>query len=130
MVLIMRIVILVAGLFMALNGFGFLFDPAVSGERFGLSAIDSSGLAAMRADMSAFFLVAGGAIVWGAWRQHGDIMLIPAALFAIALTGRIISVVADGTVDGFWLPMLVEAGLTILLLFASRILPHRALSPK
>ena len=52
-------------------------------------------------------------------------MLIPALLFGIALLGRCVSAIADGTVEGFWLPMLIEGATVVLCLVASRVLPDR-----
>ena len=64
------------------------------------------------------------------WRKresrNGDVLLVPAGLFGIALLGRIVSVAADGTEPGFWLPMAVEAITVVVLLVASRVLPHPA----
>ena len=48
-----------------------------------------------------------------------------AAIFGIALFGRLVSVFADGTAPGFWFPMMVEAAAVVLTLIASRVLPHR-----
>ena len=118
-------VIFVGGLFYFMMGLRFLFDPAGAGAGFGLSAIDASGLAAIRADISAFFIISAICMLIGAWKRNGDLLLVPAGLFGIALLGRIISVFADGTVEGFVPPMMVEAVTVIVMLVASRVLPHR-----
>ena len=60
-------------------GMGFLVNPAASGADFGLSAVDllnggAEGLSAMRADFTAFFLVAAGFMGLGAWRRRGDVL--------------------------------------------------------
>lgn len=125
----MRIVltglIFAAGLLFLFMGFGFLFDPVASGTDFGLTASTAQGLATMRADMTAFFIVAALCMIWGAWRRNGDLLLVPAALFGIALLGRCVGLVMDGPWTGYWMPMLVEGIVVILLLIASRVLPHR-----
>lgn len=125
----MRIVltglIFAAGLLFLFMGFGFLVDPVASGTDFGMTAPTAQGLATMRADMTAFFIVAAVSMMWGAWRRNGDLLLIPAALFGIALLGRCVSLALDGPWDGYWMPMLVEGAMVILLLIASRVLPHR-----
>lgn len=110
MQLILRLALIVGGMVFTGIGLGFLLDPANSAAGFGLEAVDPSGLAALRADFTAFFVLSGGCMIWGGWRRNGDVLLVPAALYAIALFGRIVSVAGDGTVAGFWLPMLVEAG--------------------
>ncbi|WP_338447245.1 DUF4345 family protein [Pelagerythrobacter marensis] len=124
--ILLTALIFVGGLFYLVTGLGFLVDPVNSGATFGLGASGPDGLATMRADMTAFFLVAGACMLFGAWRRNGDVLLVPAALFGIALLGRVVSVAADGTEPGFWLPMAAEAITVIVLLVASRILPHPA----
>lgn len=123
--LILTALVFVGGLAFALIGLGFLLQPASSGASFGLSASGPTGLAALRADMTAFFVLAGGAMIWGAWRRDGDVLLIPAVLMGIALIGRIVSLIADGPAPGFWQPMVIEAVTIALVLAASRVLPHR-----
>ena len=49
---------------------------------------------------------------------------MPAALFGIAFTGRLLTVIVDGPSPQFWLPMLVEAATVIVTLLGSRHLPH------
>lgn len=123
--LVLTGLIFAGGLMFLLIGIGFLIDPASSGVDFGMKADGPQVLSTMRADMTAFFVVAAVSMVLGAWRRNGDLLLVAAALFGIALTGRIVSLIADGTYDGFAFPMLVEAVTVIVLLIASRVLPHR-----
>lgn len=122
--IILTALIFVGGLFFLVTGMGFLADPVNSGETFGLRAIDADGLVTMRADMTAFFVIAAICMLIGAWRRNGDILLVPAGLFGVALVGRFVSIAADGTEPGFWMPMAVEALTVIVLLVASRVLPH------
>ena len=130
MIPLLRLLLILGGGAFVLIGCSFLFDPAVAGIGFGIEPLDPAGLAALRADFTAFFAIAGGAMIWGGWRGRGDVLLVPALLFGIALLGRTISIFADGTVAGFWLPMLIEAGTATLCLVASRVLPHRpAIAP-
>ena len=117
--------IFAAGLLFLFLGLGFLLDPVASGTDFGLGASTAQGLATMRADMTAFFVVAAVCMMVGAWRRNGDLLLVPAGLFGIALLGRCVGLAVDGPWDGFWTPMLVEGVMVILLLIASRVLPHR-----
>lgn len=122
---ILTAALFVLGLLFIVQGGGFLFMPATAAPSFGVSADGPMGLAALRADFTAFFIVGGFAMLWGAWKRNGDLLLIPAALFGIAFLGRLVSVFADGTYDGFWFPMAVEATVVILSLIGSRVLPHR-----
>lgn len=110
-------------------GVGFLINPAASGADFGLSAVGTGGgaegLSAMRADFTAFFLVAALFMGIGAWRRRGDVLTVPLALFAIAFTGRLINLVVVGSYEGWWLPMVVELGHVVILALAIRVWPWR-----
>lgn len=123
--LILTAAIFVAGLMFLLMGGNFLLNPVEAGAGFGLTLDNNQGLASIRADMGAFFIVAAVCMMVGAWRRNGDLLLPAAGLFGVALLGRIIGLVIDGPWDGFWFPMLVEGVVVILLLTASRVLPHK-----
>lgn len=122
--LILTALIFLAGLLDLFLAIGFLTDPAGSGVQLGVAPIGVAGLSTMRADFTAFFLVAAGCMMWGAWRRNGDLLLVPAALFGIAVTGRAINLVIHGGYPGFALPMVVEAFHVALLIVAWRVLPH------
>ncbi|MGN6499087.1 MAG: hypothetical protein ACTHKM_02955 [Tsuneonella sp.] len=123
--LVLTALIFAEGLLFLVLGLQFLLMPASAAIGFGLSADGPMGLAVLRADFPALFFVGGGAMIWGAWKRNGDLLLIPALLFGIALFGRCVSLAADGAADAFWLPMLVEASAVLLTLVGSRLLPHR-----
>ena len=114
-------VILLGAILDAVLGFGFLSDPADSGATFGLAAPGAMGLSAMRADFTAFFLVAAGFMAVGAWQRRGDMLVAPLALFAIALSGRALNLIAVGPYDGWWLPMTVEAAHVAVLALAIKV---------
>lgn len=122
--LILTALLVLFGLFNLALGIGFLSNPADLGSQFNLLPRGPGGLAVLRADMTAFFLVAGGCQLWGGWRRNGDLLLVPIALFGIAFTGRAISALLDGTYPGFAQPMVVEALQVVLGIAAWRILPH------
>ncbi|MGX7953384.1 DUF4345 family protein [Tsuneonella sp. HG249] len=123
--LILTALIFVQGLFFLLMGVNFLLMPESAGASFSLHPDGAAGLAVLRADFPALFFVGGGAMIWGAWKRNGELLLVPVAIFGIALLGRFVSVLADGTASGFWFPMLVEATAVVLSLVASRVLPHQ-----
>ncbi|MEL6877200.1 MAG: DUF4345 family protein [Pseudomonadota bacterium] len=129
MVLVLRAILLLGGLFFVLLGASFMLDPVVAGGDFGLQARNVQGLSTIRADFTAYFLVAGGCMIWGAWARNGDPLLVAAALMGVTFCGRAISVYVDGVYDGFALPMIVEAVTTVLALIGSRLLPHHKLTP-
>ena len=123
--LILTALIFVQGLFFLILGFSFLVTPMSAATSFGLAPEGTAGLAVLRADFPALFFVGGGAMIWGAWKRNGDLLLLPAVIFGIALFGRLVSLVADGAYPGFWFPMFVEAVAVVLTLTGSRVLPHR-----
>lgn len=122
--LVLTGLIFAAGLLFLFIGLGFLLDPVAAGTDFGLTPTTAQGLASVRADMTAFFVVGSVCMMVGAWRRNGDLLLVPAGLFGVALVGRFVGLAVDGPWDGYWQPMLVEAVMVILLLIASRVLPH------
>ncbi|MXP40614.1 DUF4345 domain-containing protein [Altererythrobacter soli] len=117
---------MIGGIVFTLIGLGFLIDPQGSAAGFGLIADGAPGLSTLRADMTSFFVVSGVCMIWGAWRRNGELLLVPAALFGIAFTGRLVSAIVDGATPGFWLPMLIEAAVVAITLLGSRHLPHEA----
>ncbi len=129
MALVLRALLFVGGLFFVLMGIGFLLDPVGSGADFGIAPQGTLGLASIRADMTAFFIVAGGCMIWGGWARNGDPLLVSAALMGIAIIGRLYTLVLNGPHDGWFVPVIVEAVTVILALLGSRMLPHTALVP-
>ena len=127
----MRIVLIalifIAGLFNLFLGVSFLIDPAGMGTQFGVSPNGPIGHAVLRADFTAFFLVIGFCMLWGAWRRQGDLLLVPAALFAIAFAARLISSFVSGTEPGFYQPMVAEAVQFIMLVLGWRFVPRHRL---
>ncbi|MDX1704374.1 MAG: DUF4345 family protein [Altererythrobacter ishigakiensis] len=130
MALVLRALLFVGGLFFVLMGIGFLLDPVGSGADFGIAPQGTLGLASMRADMTAFFVVAGGCMIWGGWARKGDPLLVTAALMAIAIIGRLYTLIVNGPHDDWFVPIIVEAVTVILALLGSRMLPHTALVPE
>lgn len=119
-------ILMLGGIAFVLIGCGFLLQPEGSAGGFGLAASGAQGLSTLRADMTAFFVVGGAAMIWGAWQRNGELLLVPAALFGIAFTGRAVSLFADGFYEGWWTGMTVEALVVVLSLSVSRVLPHAA----
>jgi hypothetical protein len=126
MIVMLRALLLLGGLGLVLVGGGFLIDPAGRIGEFGLLAESNKGLSTIRADFTAFFWVAGGAMIIGAWKQRGDALLVTAALMGIALTGRAVSLALDGSYEGWPNFMVVEALTVILALTARRALAQQA----
>jgi len=122
MTMILRAVLIAAGLLFLLIGGLFLFDPARMAGEFGLVATGPQGLSSVRADVTAFFWLAGASLVWGAWTRRGAVLLIAALLMGIALLGRTISLAFDGSYPGWYVSMAVEALTVVLALTGWRAL--------
>ncbi len=122
--LILTALLFVGGLFFIINGLSFLATPQSSVGSFGLAAAGPAGWSTIRADMTAFFVVGGFCMVWGAWKRAGDMLLVPAALFGIAFVGRLVSLFADGSYEGAAMPMAIEAGVVLVSIMGNRLLPH------
>ena len=124
----MRIVLIglifVAGMFNLLLGVSYIYDPAGAAAGLGVTNTGPLGLATLRADFTAFFVVIGLCMLRGAWKRNGDVLLVPAALFGIALMGRLLTAMLNGTGPGFWLPAGAEAVQVALLLLGWRWVPH------
>ncbi|THD35853.1 MAG: hypothetical protein E7773_07845 [Sphingomonas sp.] len=116
----MRAVLGLVGLFNVVLGLGFLIDPAQAGLRFFLESLGTQGLATIRADFTAFFVAGGAFALIGAWRAAREPLLVPLALLGIAITGRAISLVADGAPATAFPPMAAEAVMILILLAAHR----------
>jgi len=104
-----RAMVGLAGLFNLMLGIGFLIDPAQAGLRFFLVSLGTQGLATMRADFTAFFVTGGAFALVAAWRARRTPLLVPLMLLGIAITGRAISLIADGAPGRAFPPMAAEA---------------------
>lgn len=116
MKLIFRLLIGLVGLFNILMGVAFLTRPGDMAADFFLTPQGSQGLATLRADFTAFFLVGGLFALLGAWRADPAPLKVPALLFAIALSGRTLSLVMDGVAPSAFPPMIVEAVMLLVLI--------------
>ena len=102
----------------------FVFSPVATAKDFGLNPLGPMGVAVLRADFTAFFVVGAIAMILGALRGNGQLLMVAASLYAIAMTGRIVTALLMGTQPGFWVPVAVEAVHVLLLLTAWRTLPR------
>lgn len=116
---VLRGAVLLWAVFFFIVGARGVIDPASYTETFGFT-ISGVAINTLRADLSSFFLVSAGAAALGAlvpaWVRA---LLVPAALYGTALTGRLIGVaMGDPTDFGIFQGMIVEA-LSVLLMVGS-----------
>jgi hypothetical protein len=82
-------------LFIAL-GVGFLLDPAQAASRLGVGPLGPLGLSTLRGDFFAFFGAGGLLSAIAAIRKDARLLTAPLLLIAMALAGRLVTVVASG----------------------------------
>lgn len=125
MLVMLRALLLLGGVFFILMGVGFLLNPVTSGADFGITAQGTMGLASIRADMTAFFVISGACLIWGTWLQKGDLLLVAAGLMGIAIIGRLVTLIVDGPHENWFVPVIVEVATVILALFGrSRLISN------
>jgi hypothetical protein len=107
-------------------GFGLLavqgiLDPKVFTTQFGIDAPGAS-INSVRGDFGAFFLVAAVGALWGAAKpDKAKLLYVPAALFGVALAGRLIGLgLGDPPSAANNQAMIVEGISVLLMLFAAR----------
>lgn len=125
MTIALRAILVLGGLLLCFLGFGFLTDPAASGADFGISAAGAHGLTSIRSDFTAFFMVGGACLIWGAIARRRDPLIIGGALMLVTLAARLVSLSINGSFDGYIPPMVVELVLGVAALIGARILPQR-----
>jgi|GEM_PF-971187 len=93
---IIRGILILWAAFFGLTGLQGLLAQAPYFELFGITG-DATAINTIRADLSAFFLVAAGGALFGALRPGASrALLVPAALFGTALLGRALGVLVLG----------------------------------
>lgn len=127
---VLRGAVLLWALFFVIVGLRGLFDPASYTEAFGIL---TDGVAAntVRADLSAFFLVAAGSAAIGVlvpgWLRA---LLVPAALYGTALVGRLYGAAVGDVVNfGIVQAMIIEALTTLLMVGSWWVLSRPAAVP-
>ncbi len=125
MTLVLQVILALGGLFYIGLGGQFLFNPVEQGADFGLTGNGNQGLSTIRADFAAFFGVAGGSLLIGAWQKNGPVLLVAAALMGITLLGRLFSVAMDGTYEAWFVPMIAEGITVVLAVLGLQTFPER-----
>jgi hypothetical protein len=112
---LVRALVALVGLFNLALGLSFLFDPAQAGLRFFITSLGTQGMATMRADFTAFFVTGAVFALVGAWRAWRTPLLVPLLLLSIAISGRVVSLIADGAPPMAFPPMIAEGVMIALL---------------
>ncbi len=115
MKLVLRVVLGLAGLLFIVIGLSFWANPATPAARLGIEAASALGTSSLRADMAAFFGVAGFLTLAAVVRSNARLLTAPLLMIAVALTGRVITVIVDGYTPDMMQPIVIEAVLLALL---------------
>lgn len=121
MKLVLRATVAIVGVFNLLLGLGFLLSPLRLAQQFALAPVGIQGLATLRADFPAFFLTGAVFALIGAWRADPRPLIVPLALLGMALVGRFVAIMIDGTASTTFAPMLAEGFMILVLLVARRV---------
>lgn len=122
MTMMARVAAGLVALFGLALGLMFFLATDRAAAAFFLEPIGAGGLATLRADMSAFFLVGAASALRAALKAEGRWLVVPGALYLVAITGRAVNLVVAGTYENAAVPMIVEAALILLCWFGWRTL--------
>jgi hypothetical protein len=121
----LRLVVTILGVVFALQGVGWLLDPARLAGSLGMPLLDGLGRSTQVGDFAAFFLAIGAATIFGARPGRAPLLLVPAGILAAAAVSRTIAWAAHGA--GFATAAItVELICAAFLAFASHRLDARA----
>ena len=120
MTVVLRLLVGAIALFNIAIGMMFLFNPAGLAAQFFLIPDGSQGMATLRADFPGFFITGGVFALIGAVQKDARALLVPLLLLGVAITGRGVSLLADGTPPIAFPPMVAEAVMITVLALARR----------
>ena len=116
---VLRGAVLRWAVFFAILGVPGVLDPTTYTETFGI-AVGGAATNTVRADLSAFFLVAAASAVVGALaRGWTGALLVPAALYGTALVGRLVGAALGDPVGPAIVQAMIIEALTVLLMAGS-----------
>ncbi len=118
MALLPRILVALAALFFLFMGVQFWFALDGVAQTFGLTPEGLTGRASIRADVGGLFIGGGLIMAHAAWRQCAMCAGAAATIVGVALVGRIVTILLDGLAPGAVPPMVVEAVIVAVLLWA------------
>lgn len=120
---IIRILVGVSGALALVVAARIWMDPAAPAAQLGVAALGPLGLSSLRADLGGFFGGAGLFALAAALRNDARFVLAPLVLIALALIGRVVTVITAGFTPDMVMPIVVETALVVLYAAAWRILP-------
>ena len=115
----LRILTLLVGAFFALQGLGWLANPASAAAGLAMPLLDGLARSTQLGDFAAFFLAIGATTLLGARPGHAQLLLVPAGILgAAAAAGTLAWAAHDAGFASVFIGLEVFAG--AFLAFASR----------
>jgi len=111
MKLVIRVLAGLAGLLGVFIALATWANPVGPPAALGLQGVGGLGEATIRADVAGFFGTFGLLALAGAVRAEARLFTAPLLLIALALAGRVLTVVMSGYEAAMGLPMMIEVGL-------------------
>lgn len=117
----LRIGTIVLGVFFAMQGLRWLYDPGRAAESLGMPLLDGVGRSTQIGDLATFFLALGVTAIVGSWPGRARLLFVPAAMLALTAVLRTVAWTLHGA-DFAWLFIAVElAAAGVLLAGALRL---------
>ncbi len=113
-----RLLVTLVGLFSVMMALRFWFDMTPVLAQFGVDPQGLVGRATVRADIGGMFMGMGFMALMAAWRENRAWATGMLVMVLSAITGRLLSVLLDGTAPAIWPPIGVEVVMIAILLFA------------
>ncbi len=107
--MIVRVAVAATGAVLTLIGVVAWVDPARVAGKLGVAAANGLGLATLRADLGAFFVVGGGLALLAALRRAPALLNAPLLLIGFALAGRFLALALAPFEFTMVPPMIAEA---------------------
>jgi hypothetical protein len=124
-IVLVRIVLTLVGLFFLLAGLRFVFTPDAIAAQFHVAPVGLAGLSTLRGDFGGAFLAIAAFVGMGL-RPGGTRWLHAASLvLALIAAGRVVGFVVDGVAPDTLVPFVVELVFVGLLLIGARRLQVR-----
>ena len=118
----LRIIVGIAGVLGLLVAARLWMAPNEMAAQLGLASSGPLGLATIRADVGGFFAAGGAFALAAAIKGRGALLLPPGVLIALALVGRLITIVSNGFTPDMGPPLAIEAVLLVLFAAGWRLL--------
>ena len=101
-----------------------LLAPDRIADGMGLAPLSEMGRSSVRANTTAFFMISAFASIGGLFAGRAQLFFIPAIMFGVAATGRIVDVLLVGATPGVGASIVVEVVLVLLALIAAKWSAH------